>query len=265
MSLRDYEGKSPPERSNLEFMLRLRNKIEHRDHPELDPVLYGECQAMLMNFEDLLVNEFGDKLALASNLAVSLQFSALRPKEQEKSLRKLGSSAAKDILDFIRIFRANLPPETLESSRYSLRVFLVPKLANRESTADLSVEFVHYDPSKPEEMSKLKQIATLIKDKRVPVVSKGLLRPGEVVERLEECLPFKVTMHTHTRAWQYYKVRPRSKTDQPEKTDAKYCVYDQLMGAYGYTEAWVKYLCRKLIDEHEYQKVTGQQPILLEK
>ena len=33
-------------------LVALRNKIEHRDHPELDPALYGECQATLMNFEE---------------------------------------------------------------------------------------------------------------------------------------------------------------------------------------------------------------------
>lgn len=136
----------------------------------------------------------------------------------------------------------------------------MPKLANRESVADLSVEFMHYDPSKPEETRKLKQVAALIKEKRVPVASKDLLRPGGVVERLEECVPFKLTITTHTRAWKYYEVRPRTGTDQPEKTKPQYCVYDQLMGAYGYTEAWVRYLCRKLSDEIEYKKVTGQQP-----
>ena len=57
---RYYLGNNPPQRANLEFMIRLRNKIEHRDHPELDPTLYGEYQAMLMNFEELLASEFGE-------------------------------------------------------------------------------------------------------------------------------------------------------------------------------------------------------------
>ena len=34
---RYYGGDNPPERKNLEFMAALRNRIEHRDHPELDP------------------------------------------------------------------------------------------------------------------------------------------------------------------------------------------------------------------------------------
>src|SRR5690606_36986272 len=50
--IKEYYGpEHSPERKNLEFMLRLRNKIEHREHSELDPALYGECQSMLMNYE----------------------------------------------------------------------------------------------------------------------------------------------------------------------------------------------------------------------
>ena len=110
---------NPPERKNLEFMVALRNKIEHRDHPELDPGLYGECQAMLMNFEEVLTREFGKDQAISGQLALALQFSALRPKAQEEALRRLQSSSATDLLDFIRQFRAGLPPEVLESSSYS--------------------------------------------------------------------------------------------------------------------------------------------------
>ncbi|MFX0200789.1 MAG: DUF3644 domain-containing protein [Candidatus Hodarchaeota archaeon] len=258
-----YRDQNPPERKNLEFMLRLRNKIEHRNHPELDPALYGECQSMLMNFEDLLVKEFGHQYALAETLAVSLQFSALRQKEQEKALKKLERSAARDVLDFIQKFRAGLPPEVLESSKFSLKVFLVPKLANRESAADLAVEFVPYDPSKPEEMKDLRRITAMIKEKRIPIASKGLMKPSEVVERLKECLPFRVTMHTHTRAWKYYKARPKSGSINPEKTKSEFCVYDYLMEGYGYTEAWVRFLCRRLQDPNEYRKVAGLEPGLI--
>ena len=69
-----HKEKISPERKNLEFMIRLRNKIEHRDHPELDPALYGECQSMLFNFEDFLVKEFGKDYALAESLAFRCSF-----------------------------------------------------------------------------------------------------------------------------------------------------------------------------------------------
>lgn len=252
-----YQSRKPPERMNSEFLLKLRNKIEHRNHPELDPALYGECQAALMNFENLLIKEFGTKFALAGEIDVALQFSAVRPEQQRAAVQRMQASSGKDVLEFIRAYRAGLPTDVLGSSSYALRVFLIPKLANRQSAADLSVEFVQYDPSKQADMSKLEQVVALIKDKRVPVASQGLLKPKEVVERLKQCLPFKVTMHTHTQAWRHYGVRPRANDERPEKTDARYCVFDALAGAYGYTEAWVEFLCRELREADKYNAVMG--------
>src|ERR1700744_235478 len=70
-----YKDKNPPPRKNLEFFIGLRNKIEHRFLPELDVEIFGECQAMLMNFETLLAAEFGPKQALVGGLPYALQFS----------------------------------------------------------------------------------------------------------------------------------------------------------------------------------------------
>ena len=258
---RYYGGDNPPERKNLEFMAALRNRIEHRDHPELDPALYGECQAMLKNFEELLCKEFGDDQALAGQLALALQFTALRPDAQKEALHRLQSSGATDLLDFIRQFRAGLPREVLESSSYSLRAFLVPKLANRAESADLAVEFVRFDPARPEEMEDLRKVAALIKDRHVPVASSGLMKPGEVVRRLAGRLPFQVSMHTHTQAWRVYGVRPGTGAADPRDTRSQYCLYDDLSGSYGYTQAWVDYLCRKLSDPQEFERVTGAPPV----
>ena len=258
---RYYGGENPPERRNLEFMVALRNRIEHRDHPELDPALYGECQAMLMNFEELLRKEFGNDHALSGQLALALQFTALRPDAQRAALRRLQASAATDLLDFIRQFQAGLPRDVLESSSYSLRAFLVPKLANRAESADLAVEFVRFDPNRPEEMEDLRKVAALIKDRHVPVASSGLMKPGEVVRKLAKGLPFRVTMHTHTQAWRVYGVRPATGAEDPRDTRSQYCLYDDLSGSYGYTQAWVDYLGRKLSDPQEFERVTGALPV----
>ena len=260
--MKEYFGnENPPSRKNIEFFLGLRNKIEHRYHPELDPALYGECQAMLMNFEDFLVKEFGTDMALLDQVGVALQFSALRPHQQEEALRRLQSAALDDVRDYIQTFRAGLAPEILDSSQYSLRVFLIPKLENNPNAADLSVEFVLYDPSSPTEMEHLQRVTALIRAKKVPVASKGLLKPKAVVARVQEALPFKFTMDTHTRCWKHYEVRPLWGSGNPENTRADFCIYDEFARDYGYTEAWVKYLSRKLAEPVEYQAVVGKPPV----
>ena len=255
-----YGDQNPPQRKNLEFMVLLRNKIEHRYHPELDPVLYGECQALLMNFEELLVDQFGAAQALAEHLDLALQFSAFRPKGQKEALRRLSSSAAKDLLAFIQSYRAGLPADVLESSSYSVRVFLLPKLAARDNAADLAVEFVPYDPTNPEEMKRLRRVIAMIKEKRTPVASAGLIKPSEVVRRLRRQLSVNVTMHTHTQAWKAYNVRPPTGADNPAATRSEFCIYDELYQSYGYKEAWVKFVVRKLGDKAEFDRVLSWKP-----
>ncbi|MEC3905109.1 DUF3644 domain-containing protein [Leclercia adecarboxylata] len=39
-------------------MIGLRNIIEHRGLPEIDTLTFGECQAAINNFEDILEKEF---------------------------------------------------------------------------------------------------------------------------------------------------------------------------------------------------------------
>ncbi|MBA2444638.1 MAG: DUF3644 domain-containing protein, partial [Nocardioidaceae bacterium] len=46
-------------RSNLDFFLKLRHLIAHRYLPALDVQIVGEAQAMLLNFENMLIEQFG--------------------------------------------------------------------------------------------------------------------------------------------------------------------------------------------------------------
>jgi len=62
-----------PVRKNLEFFIPLRNRIEHRSMPELDSNIFGECQAMLLNFDETLEKEFGTEFCLRESLSFSLQ------------------------------------------------------------------------------------------------------------------------------------------------------------------------------------------------
>ena len=152
-----FTTNNPPERKNLGFILGLRNKIEHRSMPHLDPTIFGECQAMLMNFDDLLVKEFGPKYGMADKLALAIQFSRTSPKAQQDAQKKLASSASTKVLDYISQFRMGLPSEVLNSPQFRFSVYLVPKTANHEKSADVAMEFIHYDATKPEEMEKLVQ------------------------------------------------------------------------------------------------------------
>lgn len=141
-----------------------------------------------MNFEEFLIKEFGGDFALTDQLPLALQFSNTTPKEQVEAYRKLASSRVKTVVDYIETFRKGLPPDTLKDDKYRFSFYLVPKPANRESAADISMEFVRYDRSNAEESNELNQIVALIRHKKVRVINKGLLKPSQVVAKVQEKL-----------------------------------------------------------------------------
>jgi hypothetical protein len=252
-----HGANSPPERRNVEFLIGLRNKIEHRHLPEFDASLYGECQAALLNLEELLVAEFGKRFALTEQLAVSLQFSQVITAEKRMAARSLARGAAKTVASYIERFRGNLPSTVLNSMKYSFNVFLVPKVANRQSAADAAVQFVRVDEASPEELLRLERLNVLIREKHIPIANLDLLKPGQVVAQVKAALPHAFTMATHTLAWRCYEVRPMGKSDHPERTLSQYCVYDPVHRDWLYTHAWVELLKRDLADPQRYEALAS--------
>lgn len=251
-----YGANNPPERKNLEFLIGLRNKIEHRHLPELDPGLYGECQASLMNLEDLLESEFGSKYALTEQLAVALQFTRVIPKEKRKATKLAASKAASSIREYVENFRSGLSPTVLNSSNYSFSVYLVPKIANRKELADVAVEFIRMDSQNPVDYDRLEKLNVLIKEKHIPIANLNLYKPGEVVLQVNQLSKNKLTSNKHAAAWKYFKVRPNPGSLKPEITNSQYCVYDPAHKDYLYTQSWVEKLINEFVLDENYSKIT---------
>ena len=247
-------------RANLDFFLGLRHQISHRYLPALDVAVMGEAQAMLLNFENLLVNRFGEEAALGDRLAVPLQLSGFRNQETLRSLRKAQAQLPTDVSDYLTRHRSGVDDDVLTNSEYCLQIFFVPVAANRERSADAVVRFVPLDRVTPELERLLSQTGVVTKRRITPVASADLLRPTEVVNLVAERLPYRFTMDTHTRCWRHYKLRPPSGSGEPEATNDRYCRWDRLMKGYGYTRAWVEKLVRDLSDEGKYESVVGYAP-----
>lgn len=244
---------------NLRFFIDIRNFIEHADAPEIDLDIFGECQALLLNFEALLVKEFGERFSLNTTLAFSLQFSKMRePKAQEAMRSLLAKPAHADIKAFIERFRSSLSPDILGDMAYSYKVFLLPMVGSHRSRDSLAVEFVHYDPEKPEEYDKA---VSLIKRKLIAVINPGKLKPSHVVARVAPAIGPKVfNMDTHTRAWKYWNVRPPAGSPNPADCDTKYCQFDEPHRDHLYTDEWVDFLVKELADDATYKKVRTYRP-----
>jgi hypothetical protein len=242
-------------RTNLEFFIALRNKIEHRYVPAIDPHVAGECQAMLLNFDDLLTAEFGPYFGIRDSLTVPLQTSTVRNDEQGKVLRKLQAGHFEDVMGFIDRFRADLAPEVGGDQRFSFRVFLVPKVGNHRSSSDLAIEFVKVNSEQADEIGK--QIVA-IKEKHVPVHNANLLKPSAVAREVARRLGKKFTINDHMLSWKKYRVRPSGFSTTG--CDARYCVPDPVHEDFVYTQEWVTFLVETLSNEAEYQAVLSFKP-----
>jgi hypothetical protein len=57
----------------------------------------------------------------------------------------------------------------------------VPKIGNHAAKDAVAVEWVKYDPTKPEEMKDYEKVVAMIKPKEVRVANLDLIKPGKVV------------------------------------------------------------------------------------
>ena len=242
-------------RANLDFFLRLRHRISHRYLPALDLHVTSEAQAMLLNFENLLAQEFGEDAALGDQLVVPLQLSGFRQASRMRSLRAAQAQLPVDVQDFLSQHRLDVADDILRSSDYALPIFFVPVAANRERSADAVVRFLRPGDVSPELKAALEQLAVVPKPKRVPVASDDLFRPMEVVRIVGERVSVRFNTDIHQRAWKFFKVRPPTGAADPTATDDRYCRWDRLLNGYGYTSAWIDKLVEALSDPDIYQQI----------
>lgn len=149
--------------SNLELLMPIRHKIEHRHMPELDIDVVGHCQSMLMNFERIITREFTSYYGLNTSLNFALQISTTRHPENARAIKRLQSEAYKQVREHIARFHANLSDELLGHLAYEFRVWLVQKPANRERSADMSIEFTSMEDLSEEQREELQRSIVAIK------------------------------------------------------------------------------------------------------
>lgn len=252
-----YKADNSAVRRNLEFFIGLRNKIEHRSLAQLDPEVFGECQAMLLNFESLLVSEFGDRYAIRGGLTFALQFSKLAPKGQGARASRAAERPFKAVKDYVDVFRSTLSTDLQSDMAYSFKVYLVPKIGNNASKDSVAVEWVKYDPSKPEEMRQYEKVVAMIKPKEVQVANLGLLKPTQVMKGVATKLGKRFTLYDHKLCYEHFKIRPPNGAADPTACNAQFCVYDDLHRDYAYTPAWVDFLAERLADSGIYEAIVA--------
>ena len=249
-----------PVRKNLEFFIPLRNKIEHRHIPEMDGVIFGECQALLLNFDALLGQHFGTKHQLRESLSFSLQ---LFPSGESFAQAVKANKSLADVKRFIDDFRGMLSATVSGNGQFAFKAFLI-QVANHESMDTLPIQFVQYEKLTPEQQAEFEKFAIMVKWKNAKVINGELMKPGAVVTAVQNGLgnPMvdrngkskpKFNSTTHARCWKQYAARPQSGAKKPANTKLEWCSYDEAHDDYLYTKAWVNHLVEKMSDPAEYQ------------
>lgn len=240
-----YGGLTESEEKNLRFFIKLRNKIEHRhiEKETLDTLIFGECQALLYNFENILVKLFGEEYGINENLAFSLQFSRVMTKEQRQAQKNLLSTEVQNLVEYINKYRNELSEEVYNSQEFSVKLIAIPKVASA-SRNDMSIEFLKWDTLTPEEQEEVQRLTAIVKDKvvRVEGVNTGRHRPSIIVNKVNENGIPEFSIPNHTAMWKLFKVRPSRGTEDSFDTNVKYCYYDQAHDDYLYTDAWIDFI-----------------------
>ncbi|ECF3544547.1 DUF3644 domain-containing protein [Salmonella enterica] len=177
-----WPGMSPPEKLNLQFLIEIRNIIEHRGLPEIDALTFGECQAAINNFEDILEKEFGDDNSLMMNLSLAMQLTRMSQQAQIDALKKLQSKNFNIIKKFIEDFKKDLSDDIIESQQFRLRALLVPLVGKKASNSDIAIEFINISNLSQEELKKLDSGIAFIKG----VENQFKLKPSKVVELVQK-------------------------------------------------------------------------------
>lgn len=245
-----YKELSEPVKTNLKFFIALRNKIEHKyiTEREIDNIIFGECQSLLYNYENLLIEFFGEEYALNENLSFSLQFSSMRTDEQKQANKKVLSAEAREIKSYIDNYRTTLIDDIYNSQEFSIKLIQIPKVSNT-NRHDLAIEFVREDELDPD---MLESITTIIKEKRVLVEAKnvGELRARMVIKKVKEkTTNINFNQHHHTWLYSLFEVRPPTNDPNPDLTKTEYCHYDRAHKDYLYKESWVDFIVN-LFEEH---------------
>ena len=250
--------------ANLNFFIKLRNKLEHRyvKKKEIESLVFGEFQALLYNYETFIVALFGEEFALQENLAFSLQFSTIRNATQKIASKRALSTELNDLKKFIEKYRLSLSDNIYNSQEYSIRLLLIPKVSNTKSN-DIAIEFI--TPSSKTKYKELLGVLTKDKTKKVETANLERYLPGKVVKLVNKNkLKYEFKLHLNTWLCKIFGIRPYKKdgvqAPDPFETNTKYCLYDEAHNNYVYTKNWVNFIPKiiKKLDVNQLKKLANK-------
>jgi hypothetical protein len=250
-----------PVRCNVEFFIPIRNVVEHRWTQSLGPVIAGKAQSYVLNFERILVDQFGKHEGLSDCVRLPILLSTFTEDAVEAAKRAFRTLPA-SVRTYIAAYDSALPQVVRDHPGYEMRLVLLPRTSPK-SEADAAVEFVRLEDLTDQQREALSKVTVIIRERQRDVRFLEGHRPSDVVREVAARIPFEFSLYgDHTPAWKHFGVRPDSDAVDRSKTDERYCIYDKVHGDYVYTMAWIEKLARHLADERGFSEVVGKPPRL---
>ena len=179
-----------------------------------------------------------------------MQLTRVSEQAQVDALKQMQKENYKVVREYMETYRDDLGDEIVQSQKYRLRAFLVPKLGNHATSSDLAVEFINVNSLSDDQLQNYEQAVAFIKGVENPFK----LKPSRVVELVSKELPhFNMTLHT--KCWKFYEARPRE-TDKSYK--GEYSAYVEGFDGYLYSMKWVKFLRREQKEDGKLAQVKMQ-------
>ena len=242
-----------PRVANINFFNGLRNQIEHKHEANIAALVAGRTQALLINYENTLVEFFGEEEALAAEVRFPLFVSSIT-QDAVEAVKVVRSQIPRGVVEWIQDYDARLDAGITEDQSFDFRIFLIPHKGPKTS-ADAAMSFVHANQLTPEQNAVMDQFLTIIREKKVPVEDLHGLLPADVVARVSPRIGKPFNAHMHTQAWRYFGVRPASNASDKAATKSDFCRYNAAFDKYVFTPQWVDYLVRHLGDESTYEAI----------
>lgn len=175
-----------PVRKNLEFIIEIRDEIEHRMTTNIDVSIGAKLQACCLNYNTAIMEYFGQQYGLEKRLPLALQFVTFNSDQRNalKSQRNLPAH----ISTMMQTFEDGLTNELRLDSSYAYRVLLVPKSANHLSGSDEAVELVREGSEDAENISRV-----LMKE-----VTKSRFPRDRIIELVRNAGFPRFSSHWHT-------------------------------------------------------------------
>lgn len=188
--------------NNIEFLIGLRNQVEHKKADGLDSYLSARYQACALNFNFYLKKLHGERHGLDHNLALSLQFAEL-DYSQAKTIKDKEGLIPAEVMSYVSGFDNRLSTPEVENERFAYRLLFTKVVAKRKGQADRVIEFI--DPKS--EFAKTISKEYWIKEE----TEKPKLSATQVIQKVQRAGFKDFAMHKHTLFWKEHDGKNPSK------------------------------------------------------